>query len=62
MTPESPGLKMLEKCSIVTKSGNPAKYHLPSEEIQEARNEKIKSKKLSLGKSRGRIIFLRYQM
>lgn len=61
MTPESPGLKILER-SILTKYGNPAKYHLPSEEIPEARNETIKSKKLSLGKSRDRIHFLRYQM
>lgn len=56
MTPESPGLKMLQH-SILVESGNPAKYLLPSKEILEARNEKIKSKKLSLGKSRGRIHF-----
>lgn len=56
MTPESPGLKMLQ-CSALAKSGNPAIYHLPSKEIPEARNEKIKSKKLSLGKILGRIHF-----
>lgn len=48
-TLESPGLQMRYR-STLTKSGNPSKYHLPTKEIREARNERVKSKKLSLGK------------
>lgn len=58
MTPESPGLRMLQ-CSALVKSGNPAIYRLPSKEIPDARNDKIKSKKLSLGKSRYKLHFLK---
>lgn len=48
-TPESPGLKMRDRSTLV-KSGNPSKYRLHTKEIGEARNERVKSKKLSLGK------------
>lgn len=48
-TPESPGLKMRDRSTLV-KAGNPSKYCLHTKEIIEARNERVKSKKLSLGK------------
>lgn len=48
-TPESPGLQMQYR-STLAKSGNPSVYRLPTNEVRDARNEKVKSKKLSLGK------------
>lgn len=48
-TPESPGLQMQYR-STLAKSGNPSVYRLPTNEVRDARNQKVKSKKLSLGK------------
>ncbi|XP_062594333.1 uncharacterized protein LOC134255803 [Saccostrea cucullata] len=50
-TPESPALKM-QRCSILVTSGNPEIYRLPTKNVTSARNDKIKSKKLSIGSGR----------
>jgi hypothetical protein len=48
-TPESPALK-IRCCSALFRSGNPDVFRLPTKEDLKARNNEVKSKKLSIGK------------